>query len=87
MKYPLLSDPTSEMIRTFGILNENYKQGHKWHGVPYPYIFLVSPDGKIVARLSDERYQDRPPVDSILTLIEKTHPEPGPATPKGAPGG
>jgi peroxiredoxin len=69
--YPLLSDPESKMIKAFGILNEKHKKGHKWHGVPHPYIFIVDADGKVLGKLSEIRYQKRPTVNDILNLIKK----------------
>ena len=41
--YPLLSDRTSETIRSFGILNENMAPHFRSYGVPHPVEYLVSP--------------------------------------------
>jgi peroxiredoxin len=84
VKYPLLSDPKSKMIKAFGILNEKHKEGHKWHGVPYPHIFLVNPDGRIDGKFSEKRYQDRPKVDDILAFIKKMQNKPVQVTQDGA---
>ena len=34
--YPFLSDPDSEVIRAFGILNTNYAPDHESYGLPGP---------------------------------------------------
>ena len=69
--YPLLSDPESKMIKAFGILNEKHKKGHKWHGVPHPYIFVVNQKGQVQGKLAEVRYQKRPTIDSVIDLIKK----------------
>ena len=45
VKFPLLSDPKSELIRALSIFNEKVKKGHKWYGVPHPHVFLVNTEG------------------------------------------
>jgi peroxiredoxin len=71
IRYPILSDPKSEIIRAFGLLNESYPPGSFAHGVPYPMIFVVDADGIVRHRFSEERYQDRPNVDGVIEAIRK----------------
>lgn len=73
----LLSDPESEIIDSFGIRNEQHKEGHYAFGVPHPVVFIVDPDKTIVAKLyetdyltNDKSYRDRPAVDIILESVD-----------------
>ena len=44
--YTLLSDPDSEVIRSFGILNTLIDPtDHPWYGIPYPGTYVVNPEG------------------------------------------
>lgn len=70
LTFPLLSDEKSEAIAAFGILNESHRKGHKWHGVPYPYVFLIGRDGRVLGKFWEDRYQDRPTPESILQFVE-----------------
>jgi peroxiredoxin len=36
IRYPLLSDPGSVIIRRFGLLNTTFPEGDAAHGVPWP---------------------------------------------------
>ncbi len=66
----LLSDPQSEAIDAFGLRNEEYRDDPRRYGVPHPVIFLVSPGGVIRAKLYEEDFRVRPPVDSLLAAID-----------------
>lgn len=67
--FPLLSDGGSKMIDELGIRNIEYKEGHYAHGVPYPIIFVLDKNRKVVAKLNREGYRDRPePAVLIETL-------------------
>ena len=43
--YPLLSDSGSQVIRSFGILNETVKAGTEFYGIPYPGTFILDVQG------------------------------------------
>ena len=45
ISYPLLSDPDSEVIRAFGILNTNYAPDHESYGLPFPGMFIIDENG------------------------------------------
>lgn len=52
--YTLLSDPNSEVIRAFGILNELIDPNdHPWFGIPYPGTYVVNADGVITHKFFD----------------------------------
>jgi len=55
--YPMLSDPQSQIIRAFGILNP---EGTGFQsGIPYPGMYYITPDGVIRNRFFEENYTDR----------------------------
>ena len=57
--YPLLSDPGSELIKKFGILNTTVPEDHRLYGIPNPGEYLVKPDRMVQAKFFEEKYQDR----------------------------
>lgn len=68
-----VSDPQSEIIKAFGLLNTNHKPGEFGHGIPFPAIFIVKADGTVASTLYEEdyltdakSYQDRPAIDIVL---------------------
>lgn len=77
IKSVLLSDIESEVIKEFGLLNENYEAGSRGYGVPHPAVFIVSNDREVAAKLyesdflsNDKSYRNRPAVDLILETVD-----------------
>lgn len=68
--YDLLSDEESKVIRAFGLLDPQYPPGHRAHGVPQPAIFVLSPEGRVQAKLAEEGYKSRPPTSAVLEAID-----------------
>ena len=64
--YPLLSDPDSEMIKAFGILNRNVAEGHAFFGMARPVTFLVDSDGVVTSKYFGPGHRQRVTADSIL---------------------
>jgi hypothetical protein len=64
--YPLLSDPHSKIIRAYNILNETAKPGTPAYGIPYPGVYLVDRDGKVVSKYFENDYKDRVSSADIL---------------------
>jgi AhpC/TSA family/Disulphide bond corrector protein DsbC len=64
--YPLLSDPDSKIIRAFDILNETAKPGTLTYGIPYPGVYIVDVQGKVVSKYFEEDYKDRVSTADIL---------------------
>lgn len=77
-KITLLSDPASEIIRAFGILNKNSAKGTMSYGIPYPGTYIISKDKKVQAKFFNEGYKDRVSVDTLLAEIKKLNPPPAP---------
>jgi peroxiredoxin len=64
--YPFLSDIDASTMQALGILNEEYPPGDDNYGLPYPGIYVLDPEQKIVGKIFVERYQMR--VDAPTTL-------------------
>ena len=64
--YSLLSDPDSKIIRTFNILNETIKPGTMTYGIPYPGVYIISAQGKVVSKYFEDDYKDRVSTADIL---------------------
>ena len=58
--YPLLSDPDSKIIRAFDILNETTKPGTLTYGIPYPGIYIVDSQGKVLSKYFEDDYKEHP---------------------------
>ena len=66
--YTLLSDEGSKVIRELGLLNEDVhghhaaygvpKRDHHW-GVPYPGVFLLDEQGRVMQRRFQQSYRER----------------------------
>jgi peroxiredoxin Q/BCP len=70
IKFPLLSDPTSEVIDRYGLRDPQYKDKPKFNGVPRPIIFILDAKGVIKAKLFEETYKTRPPLELVLTKLD-----------------
>ena len=58
--FPLLSDVDSEVIRDYGILNEQIRPGDMvLYGIPYPGAFVLDADGRVVAKFFHDSYKKR----------------------------
>lgn len=78
IKSVVLSDAQSEVIKSFGLLNENYEQDSRAYGVPHPAVFIVNNDKTVAAKLYEEdfltnakSYRNRPAVDLILDTVDE----------------
>lgn len=86
--YPLLSDPQSEVIRRYGILNTLIRPDESVFGIPFPGSYLTDEAGVVTEKLFHGHYRLRPSTASILKdgfgvpLI----PESSPRTESSAPG-
>lgn len=73
-KMTMLSDPRSDSIRAFGILNDDVAKGTRSYGVPYPGVYIVDNNKKVQATFFKSGYKDRPSAREILTKIEQLNP-------------
>lgn len=67
----LLSDPQSDIIKTFGIFNTEQKPGTRFYGIPNPTIYVVNADGTIISVLAKEGYKDRPELKDVLDALRR----------------
>jgi peroxiredoxin len=72
----LLSDPRSEAIRAFGIMNEAAAKGTRSYGIPYPGVYIIDKNKKVQAKFFREGYKDRPSTNEILAKVKKLNPKP-----------
>ena len=63
---PLLSDIDTSSVKTLGILNTKYQPGDHQYGIPYPGIYLLDTDMRIVAKLFVEDYAQRVEAGAVL---------------------
>ncbi len=66
--FPLLSDPDSEVIRAFGILNQGVAKDHEFYGIPIPGEYLVGSDRRVRSKTFEDDYSDR--VTAGRTLVQ-----------------
>jgi peroxiredoxin len=67
--FPLLSDPGSQTIKAFGILNTTVDQKSTNFGIPFPGTFIVNRTGAVTARFFEDAYQERTTVSNILLKL------------------
>lgn len=64
--FPLLSDPDSKIIRTFGILNTSVDKSAAQFGIPNPGTYVVNPKGVVIAKYFEDDYKERQTASAIL---------------------
>ena len=65
--YTLLSDPGSEVIESFGILNTLIDPNdHPWYGIPYPGTYVIGADGTISHKFFDNNLAVRAGPEQLL---------------------
>ncbi|MFP4313665.1 MAG: peroxiredoxin family protein [Alphaproteobacteria bacterium] len=69
--YPMISDPESEIIRAFGLLNTEYLKGTAYHGIAYPALYIIGYDGLILDKFFDINYKERLNVREVRLMLDK----------------
>ena len=69
LSYTLLSDPDSEVIRAFNLLNEDVRAGSKQYGIPHPAIVIIGKDKMIQTFHQENGYKKRPDLNNILDTL------------------
>jgi peroxiredoxin len=68
--FPLLSDPGSATIRTYGIFNTTVPESNtQSYGIPFPGTFMLNPQGVVTSRFFEQAYQERTTVGSVLARL------------------
>ncbi len=68
--YPLLSDTGSVTIDAWKLRDTRYRPDSFAWGVPYASIYVIAPNGTLKAKLAEEDYKTRPPLNAILGAID-----------------
>jgi hypothetical protein len=76
--FPLLSDPGSDTIRRYGILNTTIDAKNELFGYPFPGTFIVDRRGVVTSRVFEPIYQERSTISSLLVRLGRQ--VDGPAT-------
>lgn len=65
--FTMLSDPDSEVIRSFGILNTLIPpDDHPWYGLPFPGSYVLDADGIVVAKFFEHNFAVRSGPEQLL---------------------
>ena len=67
--FPLLSDPGSETIKRYGILNTTIDPKNELYGYPFPGTFVVDRRGIVTSRVFEPIYQERSTISSLLVRL------------------
>jgi hypothetical protein len=69
--YTLLSDPDSDVIRSFGILNTLIDpDDHPWYGIPYPGTYVVSAERAITHKFFENNLAVRAGPEQLLRAAQ-----------------
>jgi hypothetical protein len=66
IRFPLLSDLDSKVIREFGLLNESVAKNTLFFGIPYPVTYIVDRKGRIKSKYFEEDYRERQTLAGLL---------------------
>lgn len=65
--YPLIADPKSEIIRSYGVLNTEATGFTK--GMAHPGYFYVTPDGTVKEKFFETAYTDRYTASNLILKL------------------
>ena len=69
--FTMLSDPDSEVIRSFGILNTTIAEDdHPWHGIPYPGVYVTDDEGIITQKFFENNFTVRPGAEQLVAAVK-----------------
>ena len=69
--YTLLSDPESDVIRSFAILNTLIDPtDHPWYGIPYPGTYVVNAKGTVTHKFFDNNLAVRVGPEQLLLAAQ-----------------
>ncbi len=71
IRYPLLSDTDSKLIKTLGILNDEHRPGSVAHGIPHPMVFVLDANGVLFERFSETNYTHRADKNEVLAGVAR----------------
>jgi len=71
ISYPFLSDINAETVTALGIINTKPTPDDNDYGIPYPGVFVVDSDMKIVGKIFVDGYQKRLSAEAVLAYALK----------------
>ena len=71
IEYPFLSDIDAYSVIALDILNQQYGPGDDNYGIPYPGVFVVDPQMKIVGKIFVEGYRTRVEAAGVLSYAKQ----------------
>lgn len=69
--FTMLHDEAIKHVNAFGIRNLDHEPDSFAYGIPQPGILLISPDGVILKKFSEESFRDRPDLTYVLEAAAK----------------
>lgn len=66
----LLSDPTSTLIRDFGLLDLSQAEGSIGAGTAQPTIYVINQNGVVTSRLDEGDYMHLPGIEDVLAALK-----------------
>ena len=69
--YTLLSDPGSDIIKAFELLNQEIRPGSRAFGIPYPAMIVVSRERIISQKFHEKSYKNRPDQQKLLEILRE----------------
>ena len=69
LHFDLLSDVNNQTIKSYGVLNKDYQEGHRFYGIPYPGIMVITPDGKLQDKYFYMGYKKRVRAEKLLATL------------------
>jgi len=67
IEYPMLADPDSKTIQTYGVLNQEATGMQK--GFARPGYFFIDPNGIIREKFFEAKYRERPTGNSMISKL------------------
>ncbi len=69
--FTMLSDPDSEVIQSFGILNTTIAEDdHPWYGIPYPGVYVTDSEGIITQKFFENNFTVRPGAEQLIAAVK-----------------
>ena len=69
IKFPVLKDVDRQHVDAWGIRNQEYGPGTFGYGIPYQCVVLMSPEGKILVKGTEEGYRSRADWKQVLREV------------------
>jgi hypothetical protein len=66
IRFPMLSDPGSRVIREFGIFNEAIPRDNPFYGIPHPVTYIADRRGRITGKYFEDDYRQRQTLSGAL---------------------